>query len=248
MPRSYKRKRSRKRSFKSTRRRKRRKFRVRQGIGNGLPSGMRLARLRCSYQGSVNTGPLVQYTHIYANHPSNPFDYDIQPGGTIPRGYQPLYYDTYANLFKKAMVVGSKATWYVTPTHSQNNNTGQSSQILCGTYLSKQQLPFFSNYTAFVNARRGSMKAVSYQRNSTVVKSHYSMKKFWNIKDVKDNQDDFAVNSLDNLANPARTAFFIIWAQNQDPNDTREGTLGFTVVMDMTICFSVPRDREDLPG
>jgi len=145
------------------------------------------------------------------------------------------------------MVVGSKALFYVTPTHDGNSN-GQSSQILCGTYLSKQALPFFSTFTAFVNARRGSMKAISYQRNQTVVKSTYSMKKFYNITDVKDNQDDFAVDSKDQDAIPARQPYFILWTQNQDPEDTRESTLGFTVVMDMTIVFSVPRDREDQPG
>ena len=247
MPRSYKRKRSRKRSFKSMRRRKKRRFSRKMGIPNGMPSQTRLVNLRFTLRSTLRfVGQTMKQISIRANDAFNPTGATLTP---IPAGLQPLLYDTLAKLYQKVMVVGSKATFYVSPEHrTAAPTTGQNSQVMAGVYLSKQETTPFTQIEDFINAKRGQYKALTYQRNQTSLVGKFSCKKFFNITNSKDNQDQFSQDTLDAKSEPERLAHYILYAANLDPLDTREQDLPYIVTIDMTCLFSTPRDIQDLQG
>jgi len=243
MPRKTYRKRRRKKSYKTRKRR----FRRKMGIPNGMPSQTRLVNLRFAYRGRINdVGPYLRHYSVRANSARNPTGYSGEPIG----GVQPLLFDNLAKLYKKVMVVGSKIQFYVTPAAAGSGASavGQASQILAGVYLSKQPDAGFDSITDYITAKRGSYKSISFQRNQTKLTSTFSMKKFYNITDVKDNQHDFSENTQQDDGQPNRLAYFQIYAQNINTGDTRQTDLPFMYTLDMTCIFSVPRDIQDVIG
>ncbi len=241
MPRKY-RKRRRKKSYKTRKRR----FRRKMGVPFGLPSQTRLVSLRFCYRGSIlDVGPQMRHISVRANSARNPTAYF----GTEPlNGMQPLLFDQMAKLYKKVMVVGSKIQFYVTPAHQSGGNIGQASQIIAGVYLSKQPDQSFESVEDYISAKRGSYKTLSFQRNQTRLTSTYSMKKFFNVTDVKDNQTDFAENTQQDDGQPNRLAHFVLYAQNINLLDSRVTDLPFMYTLDLTCVFSTPRDIQDVTG
>lgn len=245
MPGRYVRKRKRRSRKRPYKRMRRIRFRRKQGVPNGLPASTRCVNLRFVFRSTLPfvDGNLRQVP-IIANSARNPTGSTLTP---LPGGLQPLLFDTLARAYQKVMVVGSKVKFYVTPQTRGTGATavGQASQIMAGVYLSKQSQTPFTTVDQFIAAKRGQYKAISFQRNQTTLTAKYSMRKFFNVTDVKDNQTDFSEGTADTAQSPNRMAYFILYAQNMDFEDDRQTDLPFVVTLDMTCVFSTPRDVTD---
>lgn len=168
------------RSYKKRRlyRAKRRLRRRRVGI-MGRPSGIpvrRRARLRY-----VDNIELTSSTGVIASHVFRANSiYDPDLTGT---GHQPMGRDQMAQFFAHYVVVGSKITveWL--------NNAGSSaseSPCIVGVYLNSDTSVTYTDINSFKEAKRGSFKTMQWVF-MPVTTYKYSAKKFYNIKDVKDN-------------------------------------------------------------
>ena len=234
----------RKRSRKKYKRRKR-GYRLsrRMGVAAGMPSQTRYVNLRWVYRSAIqSTGPTLASTYIAANSARNPST--IPSVLPMPPGSQPLHFDNLAALYERVMVVGSKATWFLTPLMPDGNTSAPNTQMMVGAYVSKQVLPAFDEVTDYISHKRGQYKAMTIQRNQTTVTSKYSCKKFFNITNPKDNNADFAEDTLRN-GKPFRGAYHILYCQNIGVFDSRVTSLPFICTLDMTCVFSTPRDTQD---
>lgn len=223
MPKRYSKKRSTTKKRRSRRRRRYNPYR-RLTSGMGTPSGMpkqRIAKLRyCSNISVISTlGALGSHT-FGAN--------DIYDPDITGTGHQPMGHDQWANLFNHYVVLGSKITVY--PVQDAGI------QGLCGVYLSDDTSTPYTSGDQFMEAKRGSYQIQSMTRGSRPVKAFFSAKKFFNVKDVKDNLDRLGAGVG---TSPTDNAVFHVYFNTIDGNTD---TMRFLVQIDYVVLFSEPKD------
>lgn len=221
MPRRYAKKRTR-------RPRKRRYVRRMQRAQNQMvPSGMprqRRAYMRYCEQVNLTVTTGILTSNVFrANSP-----YDPNYSGA---GHQPMGYDQWSALFNHYVVTGSriKATLL--------SDTSNSAPVSFGAYLTDTNSIPYTDWASFREAKKGSVQNyIGRQSKSRSVVSKYSAKKFFNVKDVKDNTDRLgaAVTS-----DPSEECYFIIWCNTLDGGSD---TYQVLVEIDYIIDFSEPKD------
>lgn len=192
-----------------------------QGYVSGLPK-VRRAKMR--YNETVELTSTLGSLDV-ANFRANGV-YDPNMTGV---GHQPFGYDTWSAQYNHYVVTGSKITVNIMP----QNTTGAQ---IAGVYLGDDS----SNYTdstGFIEAKKGTWKAM-YLRSSgaLTVGSKYSAKQFFNVKDVRDNQDRLGAVVG---ATPSETALYGIWFQTKDASTA---SIWVNVVIDYIVEFSEPKD------
>jgi len=220
-PRPYRRKKAKKSSYA-------RRYRRRRLTMTGIPSGMpvqRIAKLRYVETASVSSTLGVLSAYVF--YASSIFD----PNYTTT-GHQPMGRDQWATLFNHYVVLGSKISVKFIP----DNTT--TSPMAVGVYLHDDFTVPYTNSNDYIEARRGSYRLQAPGQNEQLnrpVTSYYSAKKFFNVKDVKDNIDRLGAPMA---ANPAENGFFHVWAQTLD-NST--DSVRFCATIDYIVLFSEPK-------
>lgn len=140
-------------------------------------------------------------------------------------GHQPYGWDQWSPYFHNYVVVGSKIRAYVTTDGTVNGTTG--------IYLDDDNSA--PNNTGWmIESKRGSFSIINQQRSSAKTRSAYSPKKFYNIRDIRDNVDRLGSNTS---SNPSEKVFYIVWFQSEA---LTSATCRFTVVIDYIVDFSQP--------
>lgn len=194
-------------------------------ISRGVPSGMsstQVANLRYAFSTSLTATTTLAGSAFRCN---SCFDPEVSLGG-----HQPMGYTTWSSLYNHYVVLGSKITirWV-----SPDANTTPS---ICGVYTTDTETFPYSDAGGFMEARRGMTRDLpsGNTRQITTV-GKYSPKKFFNIKDVKDNL--LRLGALVG-ADPSEEAYYMVWLQAH----TGTVTWYLTISIDYIVLFSEPKD------
>lgn len=192
-----------------------------------VPSGMPLQRrayLRYSQGVTVTSTSGVPGHHIFRANGV----YDPDSTGV---GSQPMGRDEWAALFNHTCVVRCRMTAY--PIFGSPGDV----QSTYGVTISDDGTTPYSDWTGYSEAKKGSVKFHStYERDPGKVISYYDAKKFYNLKDIKDNVDRVGAAVG---ANPSEGAFFDLWFQTLDGSTN---SIQFACVLDYVIDWSEPKD------
>lgn len=232
MPYTRKRKRPRRRTFKSRPYKRRRitRYRRRKLIPRA-PSGMHVNRpvkMRYCFQGYITSTTGILETIVFSAN--NLFDPEVAAGG-----HQPMGFDQMALLYQRYLVLGSKISINV----ADNASTHQT-PCMVGCLLTDDAAvaPYVTN-TGYIEAKRGTWRAITGGSHKTTRMSYkYSPKKFWGIKDIKDNR--LKIGSSVG-SSPEEQAYFMLWCQSLDGGTQ---SVAITVVIDYIVQFT---EAKELP-
>lgn len=184
----------------------------------------RVAKLRLTTGNMelTQTGGVIASLDVYANWPKY--------------GTREAYgWDQWSTLYNNAVVLGSKITVY---NRGQYNTAGTFSAFMGGIYLADDTTNF-TDWQTLVEARRGSFMTVSSAAGSRAkCSAYYSAKKFFNVKDVKDNM--LRLGNGVTTSVPGDAAIFKVWCQPMDKSSN--GTNYFTAIVEYIVLFSEPKD------
>lgn len=207
--------------------RRRRRLPLVAGVGfaSGLPQSRRVSLRYCSNAVITSTSGTLGSHYFRA---TSLFDPD-QTG----TGHQPMGFDQMAALYNHYLVLGSKITIRAMP-----DQNGDINSAVFGVYVSDDTSTPYTDYTGFIEAKRGVYKCIANQRNQISLKYGFSTKKFFNISDVKDNRSTLGASIG---SNPSEEAYFILYYQNlESPGETSEHN--FLITIDFIAEFSEPKD------
>lgn len=191
---------------------------------SGFPTS-KVALLRYSDTTTLTTtSGILQNYNIRANGCFDPNATGI--------GHQPMGWDQWTTAYNHYVVLGAKITcnWSL-------NGTGTASNSVVGCYLADDVSTAYTTYGGFIESKRGTHRFCVVPRNTVKTTSNYSAKKFFNVKDVKDNLDRIGAVVT---ADPSDQAFFICWAQPLDQTTTEVIRLVYTV--EYLVSFSEPKE------
>lgn len=208
-------------------RRRRRRYKRSRQLTNYAPSGMptqRIAKLRYAEQTTItSTSGVLDSIRFRAN---GIFDPNVDIGG-----HQPMGFDQWSTLFNHYVVLGSKLTMSIVPFDAGGG------PCATGAYLTDGSTVPYTSASEFMEAKKGTVKLISPdQRKATYVVSKFSAKKFYNVKDVKDNVSRIGSPVS---ADPSDQAYYVIWVQNRDGSTSSYSVL---VQIDYIVLFSEPKD------
>lgn len=149
-------------------------------------------------------------------------DPDVAVGGDQPMGWDQMkgFYDHY-------VVIGSKCTVVLAPLGGL--------PVFGGVYLYDASSTPVESWQRVVEARKGSYMYFVTNRSSKYVTSKYAPKKFFNVKDIKDNADRLG-SQVD--ADPVEQARYKVWMQ---PATARAETVYAHVRLEYIVLFSEPK-------
>lgn len=148
-------------------------------------------------------------------------------------GHSCYYYDQMAAKYNHYTVYGSK----MTVTASQLDNVPQANVV--GVNLQPgSSSPAGWYWGTYIEAKQGEFRHMSASNAIKPVKfgATFSAKKFFNVKDVIDNQNLRAAVDT----NPAEEAFFDLWMQPHD--QVSDTAVDFVVVIDYIVKWTEPKD------
>ncbi len=213
--------------------RKRRTYRKRgykSLVSNYVPSGIsttRVANLRYveTIQLSSSAGTLD--SHAFSAN-------SIHDPNVTGIGHQPMGHDTWASLYNHYVVLGSKVTIRIAP-----GNIKSSSMV--GVLLTDASTPPYTEASTFQEARKGSVRLIAEEQGKAVIlSSKFSAKRFFNVKDVKDNVQRLGADSN---VSPTEQAYYIVWAQSQTATFSANYTC--VVQIDYIVAYSEPKDLQE---
>ena len=202
-----------------------------QGITPGMPP-VRRANLRIAYAFNLTStgGALASQAHS-AN--------DLFDPTTTVGTRKPMGFNNWADLYRDYVVVGSKII--VRPVHV--SGASSYNPAIAGIILAETTTMPYNDYQGNLESRKGPTQIMR-TNSGYVVKDltcKFSAKKFFNISDIKDNQERIGATTS---ATPTDQAFFIVWYQTLNAS-TQEST--FVVECDYIVEFSQPKAGEVSP-
>lgn len=209
--------------------RRERTFKIQQ-LGVAIPKSQRVRMRFCGPVSIDSNGSSIAIAQYRANSIVDP---DAALGGKNPLGY-----DQWKVWYNHYVVVGSRLTFKLFPTTNTTNIPN-----VVGVYLSDDT--FIPNqYDSLIMQGRGHYKIVPTAQASGgayTLTANFSARKFFNIKDVRDNVDRIGA-TFDSIPNEGST--FNLYCQ---PVDKLTNTGGFsgTVVIDYIVELSEPKDVPD---
>lgn len=163
--------------------------------------------------------------------------YDPNITGT---GHQPMYFDTYSAIYDQYVVLGSKITIHAAPS-----TAAAGTAVYFGCLLEDDNSSLATKTTNYMmeqkNNRYKTVNSVNYSNlgTSTLVKK-FSAKKYYGVKDVKDNYDDIGSRVT---SNPNDAAFFRVWcgpaSTTIDPAQYQ-----FNITIDYIVLFSELKEQD----
>jgi len=204
--------------------RKARLPRYNMGMVSGMPN-VRKVSMRYVEEVSLTSTSGILTLHLFRANSV----FDPNQTGT---GHQPMGYDQMGTLYNHYVVLGAKIT-----VHQLRTNTTAVLSQAIGIYLD-DDTSTHTDYTGFIESKKGQTKvsvSTNAQSGANVVRGWYSPKKFFNIKDVKDNWTRIGA-SVGN--NPAEEAFFYLWYKTCDGSTS---ACNFLVQIDYIVEFAEPK-------
>lgn len=146
-------------------------------------------------------------------------------------GHQPMGHDEMVALYNHYVVLGAKLTarWVVT------TGTGNG-PVMVGCMVDADNTLPYASFENIIEAKKGTYRSISYQRNQQTTTCYFSAKKFFDVKDVKDNIQRLGATTG---ANPGEDANFCLWMQPLDKSTSNTVTVNVTI--DYIVQFSEPR-------
>lgn len=203
------------------------------GGGFGFPN-QRIVKMRYAAGGlvGITTGQLINQVNFC---PSSIFDPD-----TSGIGHQPIGHDQWQTFYNHYVVLGCKMSMTV------SHDLGLAGRaIVCGAYLDDDTVAA-TNWQPLVESGRAAWSiinpgsSVGSEHNQKAIECYYSAKKFFNVKDVKDNITRLGAPFG---SNPTENAFFkcfVACSDNSVPNENTAFT--YTIILDYTVLLSEPKD------
>lgn len=209
--------------------RKRRIARVQKytirNLGFGFPS-TKVIPMRYSETVTISgaSGAMGKYT-FRANS-----IYDPNLTGT---GHQPQGQDQWAAFYGRYTVIGSRIRVY-----NSDSAVSQAYPFVMGIQINNDSATISSDYTEMIE--QGRNKFMIHNSNFGYKKGMslgFSLKKFFNLTNVKDNMQTHGAHFG---SNPLEEAYFTIWIQDQD----KASTVGnkFLVIIDYSVLLSEPKN------
>lgn len=169
------------------------------GVPAGAPN-VRTVKLRYSQTiGLTSTSGSVGY-HVFRASSIHDPDYTTT-------GHQPMGHDTWQTLYDYYTVISSK----ITVKFAEDAAT-KGLATYCGIYLQDQTPPLYTDVNNLIE-NNGNCKINIDQRVPIVINDYYSAKKFWNLKDIRDNTDNIGAHFG---ANPTLGAYFFVYIATMD--------------------------------
>lgn len=205
------------------RRQYRRRRRNTQGYQSGMPK-VRTAKLRYSQTISLtSTSGLLDSYVFRANGCNDPNVTGI--------GSQPMGWDQWGLMYNHYIVKGAKI--------SVQQLAGGTAAVasISGAYIAPETTIAYTDPQLFIQAKKGTWRTQTHQRKPTKFHCKFSTKKFYNIKDIKDNY-----NRLGSLvtADPQEGAYFQVWFADLTTSTT---TQTYQIVIDYIVEFSEPKNQ-----
>jgi len=193
-------------------------------LGSGFPVNKQLKFRYCEYldQGLTTGVSLLQWN---ANSIFDPY--------ITGTGHQPLGRDQWAAFYNHYAVISSTCTFSFSGT---NSGATQASFMACAYLSDDTTVP--TDIETFVESKRGTYKLVPgwSAMRTTTLKTQFNAKKFFNIKDVKDNMLRIGAPMG---SDPAEIAVFSLSMNNVSGASI---PLSIMAVIEYTVLFSEPKD------
>lgn len=219
--RSYKRKTKRK-----TKRKGRKRYPLySMGTPSGIPTIRRASLRYCDEVLITSTGGLLNTNQKFLAN--GLFDCNVALGG-----HQPMGFDTWASLYNRYVVLGSKIRCEVALT-----DVGNDGGMYAGIFLDDDSSVTYGSLTGLVEARKGNHVTCTNQRAPQYTSSKYSARAFHNITDIKDNMYTIGAPVT---ADPTDKAYYVIWGESIKTAQSNSYTA--LVIIDYIVEFSEPKD------
>lgn len=194
------------------------------GYASGIPRTRR-AKLRWSTSSTLDSEyGVIQINAFNANGINYP------KAGT----HAPMGFSTWSALYNHYIVVGAKVNIQAMLGQTSDINAG-----VLGCYISDDTSLPYSDFTGFIEAKRGSWRTLTNLRKPINFSVNFSTKKFFNLTDVKDNNSRLGALVS---ANPAELAYFNVWYQSFDTADANS-KIDYIVTIEYIVEFSEPKDQ-----
>lgn len=207
--------------------RRKKSYKYRPLTSRSVPSGLpvqRVAKLRYATVGVLTCSTGIMNEVLF--RANGPYDPEVAAGGSTPMSWTTYW----QGIYNHQVVLGAKI-WakIVTDSAPQPSFTG--------LYLSDGTSTLYTTAREYVEARKGTNRMIS-PLNDKMFKltNNYSAKRFYNVKDVKDN-----MNRLGSATNavPTEQAYFHLWHQTLDSSTD---SIRYSIVIDYIVLFSEPKD------
>lgn len=202
---------------------KRRKvMRRRRYIPRGPFPLSRVVKLRymSNQQDLACTSGAIANINVIANQP-------------VYAGQYPYGWNEWSALYNHYVVLGSKITVY---QFGQDDSAGSKTFGFVGVYLGDDATNF-TDYTTLIENRMGRFCRATSDSSLNKVSHTFSAKKFFNVKDVKDNLDRLGSPVS---GSPSELANFKVWAQ--PINKTSSQTFYCNFLIEWICLFSERKD------
>lgn len=240
----YRKRRARKAPYKRRHGKRKRIRRAKRALGvsrfkqySGFPQS-RMVRLR--YAETVSMDPISTSTATYYNFRANSC-FDPNETGT---GHQPRGWDQWTQFYNHYVVVGSKCSirWIVDRPDSTGDDNAA---IAVGCRLNDSNIPIFSGvqeafqHISELGFSYRLMIPNIYKTNSVRTVCKYSPKKFFNVKDMKDNFSRLGANVG---TNPVEDALFQMWLCGVGSGPLEGVGVKACVTIDYIVVFGEPKN------
>lgn len=205
------------------------------------PSGMpmvRTARMRVVHRFSMEISNALTAFTVIANGPQAPIGAALT-GTSVIDEHQPMGFDQWQQLYNHYIVKGARCRVEFNGPPTSDDPVLASS---VGIYLSDNAAPSYTRPTTYREAKKGQVRSVQTRsRTPTIVTGYYSPRKFFGIKDIKDNYQLGA--SVDAIPGQANQAIWVIWGCAEDREIPTEAYTTYgNVTVDYIIEFREPKD------
>jgi len=201
---------------------------------SGFPNN-RIVRIR--YAERIPMAPTVGFSSTFHNMRANSC-FDPNATGT---GHQPLGFDQYSIFYNHYVVLGSKITvrWI-----AENPDSNDRNAILCGVKLTDDPTSIAPSGSNFDNlSERGMSYRIMIPNDQNVMTvrtgAKFSAKKFFNVKDVKDNVPRLGAAVT---GNPPEEALYQLWFCSANDAAVSGVIMQAFVTIDYIVQFSEPKD------
>lgn len=213
----------RRRTYKRRRRTYKRKSVIPRGV-SGVPPNCPI-RMRYCKEGYLGSTSGILNSVFFAMN-------DIWDPEVAAGGHQPMGFDQMAALYNRYLVLGSK----ITITFYDNAASHSSPAVVGACMTDGTVAPYIVN-TSYIEAKRGQWRTITGGARIPIkVTCKYSPKKYWGIKDVKDQHEKIGGAVV---GSPDSRAYCMVWVQCTDGGTQ---TLSATYVIDYLVQFTEPKD------
>lgn len=199
-------------------------FKLTQKVPAGMPIA-RFATLR--YVTSITQNLTLGSMNTLQYALNNLYDPEVAVGGHQPRGF-----DQWSAIFQKYLVYGCKITVTLTTPAAATD------ALAWGMYPSDMGATPLSSPTGIMEQKLGPWRQTDNQRKISSCKMYWSAKKWFNVKNLRDQADNYGAYCT---TSPINAPTVQLWARMYDSASPNAVVVAFTVLIDYFCMFSDPQ-------